>query len=550
MATSVHRVAGVRPVRAITAILLIASCGVAAPSAPAQKNQDPLNRDTPQSAVFSFLEACRAKDYTKAWRYLDLSRIPQDKRADEGPQLARQLESVLDRDPGFDVASLSREKDGDISDGLPPNSDLVNTFTVDGQKQQLTLEHKTLRSGVQIWLFSPDSVRLIPKLAAMSTGSPIDRYLPPPLVNWTLVDTALWRWIAIFLLAVLLAIFSRWISRLALWIADALICRTRFKVDAPVLHSFAGPFQLLFPVLMFRAAYPGLGLSALLRLALQRICGFLLAVGIAWLCFRLIDASIVGLRPFLAARKRQLPYSTLALASRVLKLAVLVFALTTLLGDWGYNTSTILAGLGVGGIAIALAAQKTIENLFGGVAVISDRPVRVGESCKFGSSSGTVEDIGLRSTRIRTADRTLVTVPNGAFSAMTLENYDRRDKMLFHITLNLRRDTTPEQVRSVLASVGQTLKQHPKIEQGGVPIRFIGIGSYSLDVEIFVYVLTTDGDEFTKIQQELLLTILDEVVAAGTALALPTQASISYSPMERQPAAERGEPQPVPNWRH
>jgi MscS family membrane protein len=540
-----------RLVRAVTLILLIAGCGAAAtPSAPAQKNQDPLNRDTPQSAVFSFLEACRAKDYAKAWRYLDLRRIPQDKRADQGPQLAQQLEHVLDRDPGFDVASLSHEKDGSGSDGLPRDTELVDTFTVDGKSQQLTLEHTTLRSGVQIWLFAPDSVVLIPKLAAMATGSPIDRYLPPQLVNWTLIDTPLWRWIAMVLLAVVLALLSRWIARLALFIADALICRTRLKLEAQLLRSFVGPFQLLFPLVMFRAAYPALGLAALLRLALQHVCGFLLAVGIAWLCFRLIDVFLSGLRAFLAARKRQLPYSTMSLVSRMLKLTVLVFALTTLLGDWGYNTSTILAGLGVGGIAIALAAQKTIENLFGGVAVISDRPVRVGDYCRFGNNSGTVEDIGLRSTRIRTADRTLVTVPNGEFSAMMLENFNRRDKMLFHIMLNLRRDTSPEQVREVLESVSQTLKQHPKIEQGGIPVRFTGIGSYSLDLEVFVYVLTLDGDEFIRMQQELLLTILDEVAAAGTALALPTQASIAYSPMERTPAAEKGEPQPAHNGRH
>ena len=259
-----------------------------------------------------------------------------------------------------------------------------------------------------------------------------------------------------------------------------------------------------------------------------------------------MDVFIGALQAVLVARKSSFPYSTLSLTSRILKLAILVFALTALLGAWGYNTSTILAGLGVGGIAIALAAQKTIENLFGGVAIISDRPVKVGDYCKFGTGAGTVEDIGLRSTRIRTTNRTLVTVPNGAFSAMTLENFSQVDKTLFHITLNLLHDTTPEQVRAVLESVGETLRNHPKIEEGPMPVRFVGVGSYSLDLEVFVYVLTTDGDEFLKIQQELLLTILDKVTAAGTALALPTQVSVDYSSM-RQPVPERGEP--VHGWR-
>ncbi len=128
--------------------------------------------------------------------------------------------------------------------------------------------------------------------------------------------------------------------------------------------------------------------------------------------------------------------------------------------------------------------------------------------------------------RVRTIDRTLVTVPNGAFSAMTLENFTQRDKMLFHIMLSLRRDTTPQQVRAVLESVGKTLTEHPKIEAGATPVRFMGIGTYSLDLEVFVYILTRDGDEFLKIQQDLLL-------------ALPTQASISYS-LAGQPDSASG----------
>jgi MscS family membrane protein len=163
----------------------------------------------------------------------------------------------------------------------------------------------------------------------------------------------------------------------------------------------------------------------------------------------------------------------------------------------------------------------------------------VGDFCKFGSQTGTVEDIGLRSTRIRTLDRTIVTVPNGSFSTMTLENFDRRDKMLFHVTLNLRRDTTPDQVRILLQSITKLLKDNPKFEAGALPVRFVGIGTYSLDIEIFMYVRTLDGDEFMKIQQDLFLSIMDAVEAAGTALAVPTQATINYSP--------NSAPAPAPN---
>jgi len=236
------------------------------------------------------------------------------------------------------------------------------------------------------------------------------------------------------------------------------------------------------------------------------------------------------------------------LASRFLKITIVLLTIAAILSAWGYNTTTILAGLGVGGLAIALAAQKTVENLFGGVAVITDRPVAVGDFCRFGSQVGTVEDVGIRSTRIRTLDRTIVTIPNAEFSAMTLENFSKRDKMWFHITLNLRRDTMPNQVRGLLQSIAQALKEYPGVQTGPLPIRFIGVGTYSLDLEVFAYILTSNFDEFLQIQQELLLWILDAVQAAGTALAVPTQAYMPFGGV----ALTQGDAPPAPGlaFRH
>jgi MscS family membrane protein len=204
---------------------------------------------------------------------------------------------------------------------------------------------------------------------------------------------------------------------------------------------------------------------------------------------------------------------------------IFLFAILSVLSVWGYNTSTILAGLGVGGLAVALAAQKTIENLFGGISVIGDRPVLVGDVCRFGDRTGTIIHIGLRSTRIRTPDRTIVSVPNSQFASMTLENISGRDKIWFHPTLNLRRDTTSDQLLKVLSSLNEILRGHPKVETGALPVRFVGVGSYSLDIEVVAYVTTADYDEFLALQQELLLKMLQGVEQAGTALAVPLQES-------------------------
>jgi MscS family membrane protein len=373
------------------------------------KSPDPLNRNSPQSTVYSFLEACRSKNYAQAWRYLDLHALPKEDRLKDGTPLAQQLAHILDRDTQFDVAALSRNPEGDRNDGLPPERERVDSFTIGGKTLYLELERMTLHSGVEVWLFSSDSVALIPQLAQISSDSPIEKVLPRPLVNWTLMDTPLWRWLALILLAIALAPLSKLLSRLALRVVEPLLHRIAPQMAPYAIEMTAGPLQLLLAVAAFRAGMAGIAPSALPRLYLERALGFLFLWGLAWLAMGAVDLAIIRLRALLETRRQAFSYSALPLARRVLKIVIVFLAAAAALTQLGYNSTTILAGLGVGGIAIALAAQKTIENLFGGVAVVSDRPVYVGDFCKFGAQSGTVEDIGLRSTRLRTPDRTLVT---------------------------------------------------------------------------------------------------------------------------------------------
>ena len=503
-------------------------------SAAVSKPPDPLNRTTPQSAVLAFLDACHSKNYQRALHYLDLEKIPPQERTEQGPELAGELEQVLNRDAQFDVAMLSHDAEGDRDDGLAPNRERLISMPLAGKTIELQLERAELRPGIPIWRVAPDSVALIPELAAGISDSPIERHLPAPLVNYKLLDTPIWRWIALCLLAIIISLLSRLLCRGLLLCLTPILKRIAPRADWGSLPALLGPLQLLLCAAVFGAGVQWIDPSAVLRLYLGRGLALLSVLGLVWLAARILDFGLVRLGTALDGAHHTLSRSVLPLVSRVTKILILILGIIGVLSSWGYHTTPLLAGLGIGGVAVALAAQKTIENLFGSIAVVSDRPVYVGDFCKFGNSVGTVEDIGLRSTRIRTLDRTLVTVPNGQFSLMTLENFSRRDKTLLHFTLNLRRDTSPSQVRSVLQAIQQILKD-PGIEAGPVPGRFIGVGQYSLDIEIFAYVLTVDGDEFLKIQQDLLLRILDAVAAAGTALALPTQASVDYSvPQSRE----------------
>jgi MscS family membrane protein len=505
--------------RFLAAILLASALRA---QAPVSEVKDPLGRSTPQEAVFHFLEACHARDYSKALYYLDLRRMPPADRVKQGPDLARQLEDLLD-DTTFEITTLSRDPDGDQSDGLSPAFERLAAFHVDGQTLELQLERVELRHGFPVWLVSADSVAIIPKAHQAVAESPFEKKLPQKLVTFEIFDTPVWRWIALVLTGLALWIVAGFLS----W---ATVAALRPLVDGSRLR---GPVRVGLAVAGLRAAIEIAPPATLARTFVERGLGLIFSLTVAWTGAVLVDLIAERWRSRLDPRAQAVSYSVLPLGRQVLKLSLFLIAILGVLSVWGYNTTTILAGLGVGGLAVALAAQKTLENLFGGISVIGDRPVLVGDVCRFGDRTGTVMHIGLRSTRIRTPDRTIISVPNGQFSSMALENISERDKIWFHPTLNLRRDTTSDQLLQVLSSLGKILTSHPQVETGKLPVRFIGVGAYSLDVEVVAYVTTSDYDAFLALQQELLLKMLQAVEHAGTALAVPLQESFA-SQRDRQ----------------
>ncbi|MEP6715132.1 MAG: mechanosensitive ion channel family protein [Terriglobia bacterium] len=496
-------------------LLLLVLAGLAGVPASAQQLKDPLGRTTPQEAIIRFLEACHSRDYVKASKYLDLRQLPAADRAKTAPDLALQLEDLLD-DTTFDIATLSRNADGDQDDGLSPEFEKLADFQVNGQTLHLQLERVTLKPGLQVWLVAARSVEMVPAAHKLVVETPFEKRLPQVLVTYELLDTPVWRWIALCLIAVVLWFAAGLLS----WGAVALV---RPLMPAP---NFRAPLRILLLVAGLQGALEFAPPSTLPRLFIERGLGLIFVFALAWAASVMVDIGGERWHAHLDPRVQAVSYSVLPLGRQILKMAFFLAAILGVLGAWGYNTSTIVAGLGVGGLAVALAAQKTIENLFGGISVIGDRPVLVGDVCRFGDRTGTVMHIGLRSTRIRTPERTIVSVPNAQFSTMALENISGRDKIRFHHTLNLRRDTSPAQILQVLSAFRTILDDHPKVEVDTLPVRFISVGSWSFDVEVSAYVTTRDGEEFFALQQELLLRMLNALEAAGTGLAVPLQESV------------------------
>ena len=251
------------------------------------------------------------------------------------------------------------------------------------------------------------------------------------------------------------------------------------------------------------------------------VASTLTIIGATWLCVRFIDIVFkLKERQLLSSPNK---ISVLHLARKLFKIVVVISGTLFILYIANVNLTAVLTGLGVGGIAVAFAAQKTLENLFGGIMIASDQPIRVGDFCRAGDYKGTVEDVGLRSTRIRTLDRTVVSVPNGQLAVMSLENFTLRDKIWFHHTLQLRYETTSDQLRYILAEIRKLLYEHPKVESSSARVRFIGFGKSSLDLEVFAYVLETDYASFLPIQEDLLLRIMEIVETSGSGFAFPSQ---------------------------
>jgi len=209
----------------------------------------------------------------------------------------------------------------------------------------------------------------------------------------------------------------------------------------------------------------------------------------------------------------------------------------------------MLAGLGVGGLAIALAVRPTLENLIGGFILFLDKPVGVGDLCRFGPELGVVEEIGLRSTRIRKHEDTIVSVPNSQFSQLQLENLSKREKTLFRVTLGLRYETTSEQLRYVLATLREMLLGHPEVSSERLRVRFRRIGDYSLDIEIFAYILTNDRSKYRAIREDLNLRIMDIVKDAGTGFAFPSQTAYFTQDLGLDAEKSREAETQVKEWR-
>lgn len=207
--------------------------------------------------------------------------------------------------------------------------------------------------------------------------------------------------------------------------------------------------------------------------------------------------------------------------SNAIKILFVIFAMLLWLDNVGFNITAMLAGLGVGGVAVALALQKPLEDVFGAVNLYTQQPAKIGDFCKFGNITGTIEEIGLRTTRIHTLANTVVSIPNSKVASDSLDNYSVRQRIWYHPKLTLRYDSTSKQLHQVLAAARELLEKHDKIVNDPLRVRLTGFGRQGIELDVYAYVRTSDYAEYLEVAEELNLAIIEIVAKSGTAFAVP-----------------------------
>jgi MscS family membrane protein len=515
------------PGMAVAIFLSLASAaysGAQLPPSPPAKAEptptiDPLGRETPRSAAMGLLKYEERQDFATAARYLQ----PTPGQNTDLLQRAKEFQALHARFKGS-VALLSDDPNGTVEVGLPPGRVRAGVLAVGGTTTDVILVRVDDPESGKIWLISKETVARIPELyAQMEAQGPTaaDRIMPAALTGRRVLGMSLAQWLG-WLLSIPISWLLAWLLSFLLSAPRRIWHKLRKLAFRTVWETPLGmPLRCIIAILLHSLFVYLLEPPLLYRAYYTRFMAALLAVCFAWLVSRIADRSFD-----LAVNRARTQHgggeSILVLMQRLTHIVMLIIALVAALAVFGINVKTAIAGLGIGGLAIALGAQKTLENLIGGVSLLMDKAVHVGNFCKIGNQLGTVEDIGLRSVKVRTLDQSLLVVPNGALAQTQFENFGPRRKCLINQHFSLRIETQVEQLRYVLDRVQSMLNQRPAIDTGS-RIRVANFAGAAFELELWAYVKTSEWAEFTTIREDVILRIAEIVESSGTRFAAPTQ---------------------------
>jgi small-conductance mechanosensitive channel len=482
---------------------------------------------SPRDVVRTFLEQYFAWEETGDGRLLfstmNVDALSAAIRDDEAALRARYLKGVIDR-----IGYVLWQEVPNFPGRTQPYTHFVHPA---GTVEIAAIE---TAEGDRIWQFTPETVASVRDLYVAMEDMPVDvgvggvgdstfltirneiRSLDRRLLQ-PLFGVESWQWLA---LALVLSV--AWpVAWLLSFLLLRVILRWRRETDSSlsIRTRFIRPLAFFLSAFAFFTALRVLGLPQSVDVPLRAAAAVVMVVAGGWLAWNLVDKlGALARHDRLKGEGEMLRSIVVAVA----KVVVVIGSILVLAEVLAIPYEGVIAGLGIGGLAVALAAKSTLENFIGGLTIIADKPVRVGDFCRFGGSLGTVEALGLRSVKVRSLDRTVVSIPNAEFVNLQLENYAWRDQILLKTVLQLRYETSPDQMRWILAELRRVLIQHPRVTAAPSRVRFVSFGEHSLNVEVFAYVSTSDFNEYLGIQEDLLLRFADVVSASGSSFAFPS----------------------------
>jgi MscS family membrane protein len=485
---------------------------------------DPLGRSTPRGAVTGLFKSIANEDFERAAEYFDFSAITVKSSDSVEAGLVQRFEVLLNKFGSISpVSIISNNPEGNINDGLKSVLEEVGTIDLNSNTVPILMERIPKTTDEAIWLVSRGTTE---KLVAYINANP-DSYEPEPAAKGVL--SSKWQgapildWLAIIALA-FVSYFIAWLLTLLIrWMVRFFSPNFRQNRYSKLLRTLLIPLRLVLAVAIIVNVSRFFGLSIVVRQGFSVVNLIAMWTALFIFIWLLIDTlSSLG-EDRLRKDNSFGGLSAISFFRNSAKFTLIVIAILIAFDTLGFNVTAGIAALGVGGIALALGAQKTVENIVGGLSVVFDQPVSVGDFCKFGDTLGTVEKIGMRSTRIRTLGRTIVTIPNADFSSQLIENFAKRDMFLYHTNIGLRYETSSDQMRYILVELRKILYAHPKVNPDPARVRFLGYGSDSLNVELFAYVRAADWNEFLGIKEDINLRLAKVIEESGSGFAFPSQ---------------------------
>ena len=494
---------------------------------------DSFGRDTPRHTVQGFIKALGDNDYLLASNYLNLS------KSDNPTTVVRQFKQALDAGGRFQPdLQINNTPEGNLSDQLPPSQENVGVINVGDKSVPLVLERVASKQGEQYWQFSNDTLSSIPEVIENYQPTLVSRYTIDSLDGKKLFGYQISDILAALAIIVSSFIFTYIVVWLLYYLLKLIYPRLRGET-LPLPNNVILPLTVVITALILAEVMVYAGISVTLREPIKRFTDIASWVATTWLLLRVID-SIFTRAVNLSYKKNYTErVSILGLMRKVVKALLLIFAVIVIFGNLGFDLTTGIAALGVGGLALALGAQKTIENLVGSVVVVADSPVRIGDYCSFGNQAGTVIDIGIRSSRVRTLNRTIVTVPNSDFSSMQIENYTSRDMFHFLHNLYIKRNADIDVVFKMVKKLDQFLDEHELTNQEWNQANISELRQDCYVIQLRAYINAVDSIEFYRKQDDLLVDVLTLVKKYDVEHALPTQQLIvNQAELEPQPQLE------------